>query len=90
MVKALDSAAAGGLVGSLDGGSMTLTRCYRYGDVLGGLCAGGFVGQIAEQADCTASYGYAALAACRRGRGSTGKLGRAADCQRGESRRTVR
>lgn len=60
-VKALDSAAAGGLVGSLDGGSMTLTRCYRYGDVLGGLCAGGFVGQIAEQADCTASYGYAAL-----------------------------
>lgn len=61
VVKALDSAAAGGLVGSLDGGSMTLTRCYRYGDVLGGLCAGGFVGQIAEQADCTASYGYAAL-----------------------------
>lgn len=61
VVKALDSAAAGGLVGSLDGGSMTLTRCYRYGDVLGGLCTGGFVGQIAEQADCTASYGYAAL-----------------------------
>ena len=61
VVKALDSAAAGGLVGNLDGGSMTLTRCYRYGDVLGGLCAGGFVGQIAEQADCTASYGYAAL-----------------------------
>ena len=48
-------------MGSLDGGSMTLTRCYQYGDVLGGLCAGGFVGQIAEQADCTASYGYAAL-----------------------------
>lgn len=61
VVKALDSAAAGGLVGSLDGGSMTLTRCYQYGDVLGGVCAGGLVGQIAEQADCTASYGYAAL-----------------------------
>lgn len=61
VVKALDSAAAGGLVGSLDGGSMTLTRCYRYGDVLGGVCAGGLVGQLAEQADCTASYGYAAL-----------------------------
>lgn len=61
VVKALDSAAVGGLVGSLDGGSMTLTRCYRYGDVLGGVCAGGLVGQLAEQADCTASYGYAAL-----------------------------
>ena len=61
VVKALDSAAAGGLVGNLDGGSMTLTRCYRYGDVLGGVCAGGLVGQLAEQADCTASYGYAAL-----------------------------
>lgn len=61
VVKALDSAAAGGLVGSVLSGSVTIQRSYQYGDVLGGVCAGGLVGQLAEQADCTASYGYAAL-----------------------------
>lgn len=62
-VKALNSAAAGGLVGSVLSGSVTIQRSYQYGDVLGGVCAGGLVGQLAEQAECTASYSYAAVSA---------------------------
>ena len=62
-VKALNSAAAGGLVGSVLSGSVTIRRSYQYGDVLGGVCAGGLVGQLAEQAECTASYSYAAVSA---------------------------
>ena len=46
-VKALNSAAAGGLVGSVLSGSVTIQRSYQYGDVLGGVCAGGLVGQLA-------------------------------------------
>lgn len=61
MVKALNSAAAGGLVGSVLSGSVTIQRSYQYGDVLGGVCAGGLMGQLAEQAECTASYSYAAV-----------------------------
>ncbi len=60
-VKAVNSAAAGGLVGSVLSGSVTIQRSYQYGDVLGGVCAGGLVGQLAEQAECTASYSYAAV-----------------------------
>jgi len=60
-VKALNSAAAGGLVGSVLSGSVTIQRSYQYGDVLGGVCVGGLVGQLAEQAECTASYSYAAV-----------------------------
>ena len=60
-VKALNSAAAGGLVGSVLSGSVTIQRSYQYGDVLGGVCAGGLVGQLAKQAECTASYSYAAV-----------------------------
>lgn len=62
-VKALNSAAAGGLVGSVLSGSVTIQRSYQYGDVLGGVCAGGLMGQLAEQAECTASYSYAAVSA---------------------------
>ena len=62
-VKALKSAAAGGLLGSGLVGSVTILRSYQSGDVLGGVCAGGLVGQLAEQADCTASYSYAAVSA---------------------------
>lgn len=62
-VKALKSAAAGGLLGSVLSGSVTIQRSYQYGDVLGGVCAGGLVGQLAEQAECTASYSYAAVSA---------------------------
>lgn len=62
-VKALNSAASGGLVGSVLSGSVTIQRSYQYGDVLGGVCAGGLVGQLAEQAECTASYSYAAVSA---------------------------
>ena len=62
-VKALNSAAAGGLVGSVLSGSVTIQRSYQYGDVLGGVCAGGLVGQLAKQAECTASYSYAAVSA---------------------------
>lgn len=60
-VKALNSAAAGGLVGSVLSGSVTIQRSYQYGDVLGGVCAGGLMGQLAEQAECTAAYSYAAV-----------------------------
>lgn len=60
-VKALNSAAAGGLVGSVLSGSVTIQRSYQYGDVLGGVCVGGLVGQLAEQAECAASYSYAAV-----------------------------
>ena len=60
-VKALNSAAVGGLVGSALSGSVTIQRSYQYGDVLGGVCAGGLMGQLAEQAECTASYSYAAV-----------------------------
>lgn len=60
-VKALNSAAAGGLVGSVLSGSVTIQRSYQYGDVLGGVCAGSLMGQLAEQAECTASYSYAAV-----------------------------
>lgn len=60
-VKALNSAAVGGLVGSVLSGSVTIQRSYQYGDVLGGVCAGGLMGQLAEQAECTASYSYAAV-----------------------------
>lgn len=60
-VKALNSAAAGGLVGSVLSGSVAIQRSYQYGDVLGGVCAGGLMGQLAEQAECTASYSYAAV-----------------------------
>lgn len=62
-VKALNSAAAGGLVGSVLSGSVTIQRSYQYSDVLGGMCAGGLMGQLAEQAECTASYSYAAVSA---------------------------
>lgn len=62
-VKALNSAAAGGLVGSVLSGSVTIQQSYQYGDVLGGVCAGGLMGQLAEQAECTASYSYAAVSA---------------------------
>lgn len=62
-VKALNSAATGGLVGSVPSGSVTIQRSYQYGDVLGGVCAGGLMGQLAEQAECTASYSYAAVSA---------------------------
>jgi len=62
-VKALNSAAAGGLVGSVLSGSVTIQRSYQYGDVLGGVCAGGLMGQLAEQAECTVSYSYAAVSA---------------------------
>lgn len=62
-VKALNSAAAGGLVGSVLSGGVTIQRSYQYGDVLGGVCAGGLMGQLAEQAECTASYSYAAVSA---------------------------
>lgn len=62
-VKALNSAAAGGLVGSVLSGSVTIQRSYQYGDVLGGVCAGGLMGQLAEQAECTAAYSYAAVSA---------------------------
>ena len=62
-VKALNSAAAGGLLGSVLSGSVTIQRSYQYGDVLGGVCAGGLVSQLAEQAECTASYSYAAVSA---------------------------
>lgn len=60
-VKALSSAAAGGLVGSVLSGSVTIQRSYQSGDVLGGVCTGGLMGQLAEQAECTASYSYAAV-----------------------------
>lgn len=60
-VKALNSADAGGLVGSVLSGSVAIQRSYQYGDVLGGVCAGGLMGQLAEQAECTASYSYAAV-----------------------------
>lgn len=59
-VKALKSAAAGGLLGSVLSGSVTILRSYQSSDVLGGVCAGGLMGQLAEQAECTASYSYAA------------------------------
>lgn len=62
-VKALNSAAAGGLLGSGLVGSVTILRSYQSGDVLGGVCAGGLMGQLAEQAECTASYSYAAVSA---------------------------
>lgn len=62
-VKALNSAAAGGLVGSGLVGSVTILRSYQSGDVLGGVSAGGLVGQLSEQAECTASYSYAAVSA---------------------------
>lgn len=61
MVKALNSAAAGGLVGSVLSGSVTIQRSYQSGDVLGGVCAGGLVGQLAEQTECMATYSYAAV-----------------------------
>lgn len=60
-VKALKSAAAGGLLGSVLSGSVTILRSYQSGDVLGGVCAGGLMGQLAEQAECTAAYSYAAV-----------------------------
>lgn len=60
-VKALNSAAAGGLLGSVLSGSVTILRSYQSSDVLGGVCAGGLMGQLAEQAECTASYSYAAV-----------------------------
>lgn len=59
-VKALKSAAAGGLLGSVLSGSVTILRSYQSGDVLGGVCAGGLTGQLSEQAECTAAYSYAA------------------------------
>lgn len=62
-VKALKSAAAGGLLGSVLSGSVTILRSYQSSDVLGGVCAGGLMGQLAEQAECTASYSYAAVSA---------------------------
>lgn len=60
-VKALKSAAAGGLLGSVLSGSVTIQRSYQSGDVLGGVCTGGLMGQLAEQAECTAAYSYAAV-----------------------------
>lgn len=62
-VKALKSAAAGGLLGSVLSGSVTIQRSYQSGDVLGGVCTGGLMGQLAEQAECTAAYSYAAVSA---------------------------
>ena len=59
-VKALKSAAAGGLLGSGLVGSVTILRSYQSGDVLGGVSVGGLVGQLSEQAECTAAYSYAA------------------------------
>lgn len=59
-VKALKSAAAGGLLGSVLSGSVTILRSYQSGDVLGGVSAGGLTGQLSEQAECTAAYSYAA------------------------------
>ena len=43
------------------GGSVTIQRSYQSGDVLGGVCTGGLMGQLAEQAECTAAYSYAAV-----------------------------
>ncbi len=60
-VKALKSAAAGGLLGSVLSGSVTILRSYQSGDVLGGVCAGGLVGRLSEQAECMAAYSYAAV-----------------------------
>ena len=60
-VKARKSAAAGGLLGSVLSGSVTIQRSYQSGDVLGGVCTGGLMGQLAEQAECTAAYSYAAV-----------------------------
>jgi len=60
-VKALKSAAAGGLLGSVLSGSVTILRSYQSGDVLGGVSAGGLVGQLSEQAECMAAYSYAAV-----------------------------
>lgn len=60
-VKALKSAAAGGLLGSVLSGSVTILRSYQSGDVLGGVSAGGLTGQLSEQAECTAAYSYAAV-----------------------------
>ena len=59
-VKALNSAASGGLLGSVLSGSVTIQRSYQSGDVLGGVSAGGLVGQLSEQAECMAAYSYAA------------------------------
>lgn len=59
-VKALNSAASGGLLGSVLSGSVTILRSYQSGDVLGGVSAGGLVGQLSEQAECMAAYSYAA------------------------------
>lgn len=42
-------------------GSVTILRSYQSGDVLGGVSAGGLVGQLSEQAECTAAYSYAAV-----------------------------
>ena len=60
-VKALKSAAAGGLLGSVLSGSVTILRSYQSGDVLGGVCTGGLTGQLSEQAECMAAYSYAAV-----------------------------
>ena len=60
-VKALKSAAAGGLLGSVLSGSVTILRSYQSGDVLGGVCTGGLVGRLSEQAECMAAYSYAAV-----------------------------
>ena len=60
-VKALNSAASGGLLGSVLSGSVTILRSYQSGDVLGGVSAGGLVGQLSEQAECMAAYSYAAV-----------------------------
>lgn len=60
-VKALKSAASGGLLGSVLSGSVTILRSYQSGDVLGGVSAGGLVGQLSEQAECMAAYSYAAV-----------------------------
>ena len=91
-VKALNSAAAGGLVGSVLSGSVTIRRSYQYGDVLGGVCAGGLVGQLAEQAECTASYSYAAVSADDKENADASALtlGRGKDHQRPKRRCTVR
>ena len=60
-VKALKSAAAGGLLGSVLSGSVTILRSYQSGDVLGGVCTGGLVGRLSEQVECMAAYSYAAV-----------------------------
>lgn len=60
-VRALKSAAAGGLLGSVLSGSVTILRSYQSGDVLGGVCTGGLTGQLSEQAECMAAYSYAAV-----------------------------